>query len=169
MAPSSFWKLSGSHLFHARAGAIGCELLKNLAAMGAGTDGEGCIVLTDMYAIKKSNLSRQLFSLNHGVGEFKSFTAWTATLCFNPRTRAEAHTFEFKKKEEVGGGPFDDDFWLVGCDCILNALDNAKICLFIDLMCATHGLGMVNAGTLGLKGNGQAVVSLPRQTCQCAP
>jgi len=151
-------KLAGSRLFLVGAGAIGCELLKNLAAMGAGTNGEGRIVLTDMDTIEKSNLSRQLLFRDHDVGEFKSVAARTATSRFNPRTRVEAHTCRVGEEEEGGGGPFDDDFWSVGCDVVLNALDNVEARLFVDSMCVAHGLGMVDAGTLGPKGNVQAVV-----------
>merc|ERR1740124_270496 len=64
-------ELASQKLFVVGAGAIGCEILKNLAAMGAGTGGKttkkghkrrggGRIVLTDMDTIERSNLSRQL-------------------------------------------------------------------------------------------------------------
>ena len=39
------------------AGAIGCELLKNFAMIGIGTDG-GCVYVTDPDVIENSNLSR---------------------------------------------------------------------------------------------------------------
>ena len=41
------------------AGAIGCELLKNLAMMGVGASPEGAVYVTDMDIIEKSNLNRQ--------------------------------------------------------------------------------------------------------------
>ena len=41
------------------AGAIGCELLKNFAMMGLGCGPDGCVTVTDMDTIEKSNLNRQ--------------------------------------------------------------------------------------------------------------
>ncbi len=41
------------------AGAIGCELLKNMAMMGLGCGSTGSITITDMDQIEISNLSRQ--------------------------------------------------------------------------------------------------------------
>lgn len=41
------------------AGAIGCELLKNMAMMGLGCGNTGSITITDMDQIEISNLSRQ--------------------------------------------------------------------------------------------------------------
>ena len=42
------------------AGAIGCEMLKNFAMMGVGACADdGCIYVTDMDIIEKSNLNRQ--------------------------------------------------------------------------------------------------------------
>lgn len=56
------------------AGAIGCELLKNFSMMGLGCRmmkddnlNNGCIVVTDMDIIEKSNLNRQFLFRPHDV------------------------------------------------------------------------------------------------------
>jgi ubiquitin-activating enzyme E1 len=156
-------KLARSRLFLVGAGAIGCELLKNLAALGAGigvgSTRHGSIILTDMDTIEKSNLSRQLLFRDHDVGEFKSVAARAAVMRFSPNACVEVHT------SRVGGvdeGPFDDEFWSSGCDVVLNALDNVEARLFVDSQCVTHGLGLIDAGTLGPKGNVQVVI--PQQS-----
>ena len=41
------------------AGAIGCEVLKNMAMMGLGAGPSGRVFVTDMDTIEKSNLNRQ--------------------------------------------------------------------------------------------------------------
>ena len=48
------------------AGAIGCEMLKNWALMGLGT--QGVINVTDMDTIEKSNLNRQFLFRSPDVG-----------------------------------------------------------------------------------------------------
>ncbi|KAL9187802.1 hypothetical protein ACHAXT_006180 [Thalassiosira profunda] len=152
-------KIAQSRLFLVGAGAIGCELLKNLAAMGAGTGvsstKQGCLILTDMDTIEKSNLSRQLLFRDHDVGEFKSVAARAAMLRFSKDCNVEAHTSRVGDEED---GLFDDDFWSSGCDVVLNALDNVEARLFVDGQCVAHGLGLIDAGTLGPKGNVQVVV-----------
>jgi ubiquitin-activating enzyme E1 len=152
-------KLARSRIFLVGAGAIGCELLKNLSAMGAATGSsntkQGCLIITDMDTIEKSNLSRQLLFRDHDVGEFKSTAARAAMMRFLPDCHIEAHTSRVGDEED---GPFDDDFWASGCNVVLNALDNVEARLFVDRKCVSHGLGLVDAGTLGPKGNVQVVV-----------
>ena len=152
-------KIASSRIFLVGAGAIGCELLKNLAAMGAGTyqsdTKQGCLIVTDMDTIEKSNLSRQLLFRDHDVGDFKSAAARTAVLRFLPGCQIEAHTSRVGEEED---GPFDDDFWSAGCDVVLNALDNVEARLFVDGQCVSNGRGLIDAGTLGPKGNVQVVV-----------
>ena len=42
------------------AGAVGCELLKNYAMLGVGSQGDGSILVTDPDMIENSNLNRQV-------------------------------------------------------------------------------------------------------------
>lgn len=85
--------LTKAKIFVVGSGAIGCELLKNLAAIGAATNKEkGKIVVTDMDTIEKSNLSRQLLFRDNDVGTFKSIAAEQAVKRFNPHVQIEVHT-----------------------------------------------------------------------------
>lgn len=150
-------KLARSRLFVVGAGAIGCELSKNLAAMGAGTGigstSRGSIILTDMDTIEKSNLSRQLLFRDHNLNEFKSVAARAAVMRFNHKVHVEAYTNRVGDDER-----FTDNFWSSGCHAVMNALDNVEARLFVDQKCITHGLGLIDAGTLGPKGNVQVVI-----------
>ena len=59
-------KLANLNLFMVGCGAIGCEMLKNLALLGIGTGENGRITITDNDLIEKSNLNRQfLFRQRH--------------------------------------------------------------------------------------------------------
>lgn len=142
--------LADKKIFVVGAGAIGCELLKNLAAMGATR-----LVVTDMDTIEHSNLSRQLLFRDSDIGSFKSAAAQKGIARFSSAVEMEVHT------SKVGGeenGPFDDSFWSKKIDIVLNALDNVDARLFVDSQCVAYQKALVDAGTLGSKGNVQVVV-----------
>jgi ubiquitin-activating enzyme E1 len=148
--------LQNRKIFVVGSGAIGCEILKNLAAMGAGTGQSGLIIVTDMDTIEKSNLSRQLLFRDSDIGKFKSKAAQEAMERLNPLVKIECHTSKVGDEEQPG--PFDSTFWSKGVDIILNALDNMEARLFMDAQCVTNDKALVDAGTLGSKGNVQVVV-----------
>jgi ubiquitin-activating enzyme E1 len=148
-------KLQAQRVFVVGAGAIGCEILKNLAAMDVGTAKKGSIILTDMDTIEKSNLSRQLLFRDADIGKFKSNAAHEAALRFNPSLRMEVHS---SKVGDIGHGPFDHAFWSNRVDTVLNALDNVDARLHIDGECVSNEKALVDAGTMGPKGNVQVVV-----------
>ena len=58
--------LASARIFVVGAGAIGCEMLKNLAMCGIGTN--GLITVTDNDLIEKSNLNRQFLFRTHNIG-----------------------------------------------------------------------------------------------------
>ena len=148
--------LQNQKLFVVGSGAIGCEILKNIAAMGAGTGKSGRVVVTDMDTIEKSNLSRQLLFRDSDIGKFKSKASEEALLRMNPSVRVESHTSKVGDDEEEG--PFDSKFWSEKVDVVLNALDNMEARLFMDGQCVLNQKALVDAGTLGSKGNVQVVV-----------
>jgi ubiquitin-activating enzyme E1 len=57
------------------AGAIGCEMLKNWAMMGVGCGAGGCVHVTDMDTIEKSNLNRQFLFRPADIQKLKATTA----------------------------------------------------------------------------------------------
>lgn len=143
-------------LFVVGAGAIGCELLKNLAAMNAATGERGLIIVTDMDTIERSNLSRQLLFRDIDIGNFKSKAAQEVISRMNPSLKMECHTS--KVGEEGDTGPFNGRFWSNKVDVVLNALDNVEARLFMDSQCVANEKTLIDAGTLGSKGNVQVVV-----------
>eukprot|EP00536_Pseudo-nitzschia_multiseries_P010636 jgi/Psemu1/297610/fgenesh1_pm.332_\ len=149
-------RLQNQKLFVVGSGAIGCEILKNGAAMGLGTGKKGALVVTDMDTIEKSNLSRQLLFRDDDIGKFKSKAAEEAVRRMNPSVNVECHTSKVGDEEDPG--PFDSKFWSKGVDVILNALDNMEARLFMDGQCVANQKALVDAGTLGSKGNVQVVV-----------
>ena len=71
--------------------AIGCELLKNLSLLGAGSGENGMIFVTDDDRIEKSNLSRQFLFRPSDVGKPKSSTAAAAIKHLRPSTNIKAY------------------------------------------------------------------------------
>ena len=149
--------LKSINIFVVGAGAIGCEILKNLAAMTRGSSPNGKIIVTDMDTIEKSNLSRQLLFREGNVGEFKSKAAEDAVKRFNPHMKLKSYTSKVGDFDSIST-TFHERFWSKKVDVVLNALDNVPARLFIDSKCIEFGLAMIDAGTLGSKGNVQVVV-----------
>jgi ubiquitin-activating enzyme E1 len=188
------------------AGAIGCELLKNLAMLGVASEdpaangrleggrpvggakrvisgpaarpqavtgrrrgGDGrCLVVTDMDTIERSNLNRQFLFGAADVGRFKSDAAAEAARRLNPRLRVvplhkavvgaaalgEECNKEGGERSQGGLSLSEDGFW-ASLDGVLTALDNVEARLLVDAACVRHRLPLIDAGTLGPKGNVQ--------------
>jgi len=152
-------KLRSQTYFLVGAGAIGCEMLKNWALMGVGTEStNGGVTITDMDHIEKSNLSRQLLFRADDIGKAKASTAAKAAEELNGDMKLRALELRVGPETE---SEFDDAFY-ASLDGICNALDNVDARLYMDSKCVFYGLPMLESGTLGTKGNTQVVV--PKMT-----
>lgn len=155
-------KLSSLKYFVVGAGAIGCELLKNFAMMGVGAtlsanegqENAGCVYITDMDLIEKSNLNRQFLFRPHDVQRAKSITAAAAVHRMNPYVRVVAHENRVGPETER---VYDDNFF-EQLDGVANALDNVSARIYMDRRCVYYAKPLLESGTLGTKGNTQVVV-----------
>ena len=147
-------QLESLNYFLVGAGAIGCEMLKNWAMMGLGCGPKGCVHLTDMDTIEKSNLNRQFLFRTSDIQKLKSTTAAEAVTRMNKSLNIKCYqTRVGPDSEEV----FDDDFF-EGLDGVCNALDNVQARLYMDQRCIYYQKSLLESGTLGTKGNVQVVV-----------
>lgn len=146
-------KLGHQKYFVVGSGAIGCELLKNFAMMGLGVDG-GCIYVTDMDIIERSNLNRQFLFRPSNVGQLKADTAAKAVRAMNPDIKIVPQSNRVGPETE---NVYTDDFFS-SLDGVANALDNVEARTYIDIRCVQHGKPLLESGTLGTKGNVQVVV-----------
>ncbi|EJW83165.1 ubiquitin-activating enzyme E1 [Wuchereria bancrofti] len=112
------------------AGAIGCELLKNLAMMGVACGPDGKLKITDMDQIEISNLNRQFLFRRNDVGSKKSEVAVKAVRDFNLDIKIDALS------ERVG------------------AETERR---YMDRRCIYYRLPLLDSGTMGTKGNMQVV------------
>lgn len=147
-------KLEDAKLFVVGAGALGCELLKNLALMGASSGSHGKLTITDDDVIEKSNLSRQFLFRDWNIGQAKSTVAASAATAINPHLKIEALQNRVSPDTE---NVFDDSFW-DNLDVVLNALDNVNARLYVDSRCVYFQKPLLESGTLGTKCNTQMVI-----------
>jgi ubiquitin-activating enzyme E1 len=176
-------ELRSLRIFVVGSGAIGCELLKNLAFLcaesetavskEASEDGEGAsvwhseplqrgggIVITDMDHIERSNLNRQLLFRQRHVGLPKALVAAKEYLALNPAGKILGLTEKLSAdaaRSSRGNYPFNGFFW-EDTDVVLTALDNVDARRYVDEQCVLHGKWLVDSGTLGTKGNTQVVI-----------
>eukprot|EP01071_Lankesteria_metandrocarpae_P003287 Lankesteria_metandrocarpae@DN2870_c0_g1_i1.p1 len=150
--------MADQNFFLVGAGALGCELIKQIALMGYCCSDKGKLVLTDLDNIEMSNLNRQFLFRRQHIGQPKSRVAAAAALAMNPALKVEALTTRVGPEQEE---LFNDAFWNK-LDVVINALDNVPSRLYVDAKCVWHGKPLMESGTLGTKGNVQVV--LPRMT-----
>ena len=147
-------QLGSLNYFLVGAGAIGCEMLKNWAMMGLGCGDKGCVHLTDMDTIEKSNLNRQFLFRTTDIQKLKSTTAAEAVAKMNKTFNVKCYqTRVGPDSEDV----FDDDFF-EALSGVCNALDNVQARLYMDQRCIYYQKPLLESGTLGTKCNMQVVV-----------
>lgn len=148
-------KLAEEKYFVVGSGAIGCELLKNMAQIGLGN-----IIVTDMDTIEKSNLSRQFLFRNSDIGKLKSQVASDAIKLMNPSINIIFHA---NKVCPETNNIYNKDFFdnLTG---VANALDNIEARKYVDGLCLENCKPLLESGTLGTKGNTQVVVPYLTET-----
>lgn len=129
-------------------GAIGCELLKNLASIGFNN-----IKITDPDHIEVSNLSRQFLFRNENVSQSKSEVAGNRIKQFNPKMNIQSFTQKLGNDNEAFVKTHFPD-----TDIIFNALDNLTARLYVDSKCVEYQKPLFESGTLGTKGNTQPVI-----------
>ena len=104
------------------AGAIGNELIKNLALLGIGR-----IFIFDMDTIENTNLTRSVLYRKKDVGRYKAETAAERAMEINPDVKAKA--FNLNIIDDVGLGVYRR------MDVVLGGLDNREARLSINQSC----------------------------------
>ncbi len=121
----SWWdqeRLSNAVIMVVGAGAIGNELIKNLALLGVGK-----ILIYDMDIIENTNLTRSVLYRTKDVGRYKADVAAERAREMNSDVRAKA--FIANVIDDVGLGVFRR------VDVVLGGLDNREARLSINQFC----------------------------------
>jgi adenylyltransferase/sulfurtransferase len=115
-------KLKAAKVLVIGAGALGNEIVKNLALLGVGN-----VLIADMDRIENSNLSRSILYRASDNGSFKSEVAARAAQDVYPEIRA--HAFVGNVVYDLGLGVFR---W---ADVVIGGLDNREARLAINRAC----------------------------------
>ena len=151
-------ELAKSSWFIPGSGAIGCELLKNLAFLGIATN-NGTIYLTDPDNIEKSNLNRQFLFRSHHIGKPKSLMATESIRLMKPSFNIVGLTQKVCKDNQT----FVDKY-MSQVTGVINALDNIEARRYMDQECFNKQMPLFESGTTGTKGNTQVVIPYLTET-----
>jgi ubiquitin-activating enzyme E1 len=152
-----FNKIQNTRVFIAGAGAIGCELLKQVGSLGIRN-----ITITDMDNIEKSNLSRQFLFSDKDINKSKSITAMHKIKELFTDRNIKINAFEHKlckETETIFNAPFYHNV-----DVILNALDNVEARKYVDQQAIKYSKPLIDSGTMGTKGNVQVILPYLTET-----
>ena len=130
------------------AGAIGNELIKNLALLGIGR-----ILIYDMDAIENTNLTRSVLYRAKDVGRYKAEAPAERAMAINPDIKAKA--FIANIIDDVGLGVFRR------MNVVLGGLDNREARLAINQSCYKVNRPWIDGAIEAL--NGFARVFVPGQ------
>jgi molybdopterin/thiamine biosynthesis adenylyltransferase len=131
-----WWKqsvLSQAKVLVVGAGALGNEVLKNLALLGVGN-----VAVIDMDRIEASNLSRSVLFREANEGQLKSDVAAAAAQGIYPAMNV--HALNGNVLADVGLG------WFRWADVVVGALDNREARLFTNSACARVGRPWIDGG-----------------------
>lgn len=141
-------KLQDLKIFIVGSGAIGCELLKNLASIGIRN-----IEITDPDHIELSNLSRQFLFRKNDINKSKSIIASNKIMKYNPNVDVKPYT----DKLDIDNQKFVDQHF-PQIDIVFNALDNLKARLYVDANIKKYMKPLFESGTMGNSGNTQPII-----------
>lgn len=119
-------QLAEAHVLVVGAGALGNEVLKNLALVGVGN-----LYIIDFDVVEPSNLSRSvLFRVNDvAEGSLKAHVAAQRTLQLNPYAQARVFSFHGDLVWDLGAGLYRRMDVVIGC------LDNPEARRYVNMMC----------------------------------
>ena len=126
-------KLKQARILVVGAGALGNEVLKNLALLGIGTIG-----IIDFDVIETSNLSRCILFHDADVGQFKATTAARCLKSVNPDVHADGIVADITT--EIGAGV------LAGYDLVLGSLDSIEARWKLNRLCVAAEVPWIDAG-----------------------
>ena len=153
----SWWKqelLSASTVMVVGAGALGNEVIKNLALLGIGR-----LFVVDFDHIEKSNLVRSVLFRESDCGRPKAVVACEAAFQIDPE--CQAYPIVGNIQLDVGLSYFHASNLILGC------LDNREARLWVNRCCWKVGRPWIDAGIQEIHGAIQAFASRQAPCYEC--
>jgi molybdopterin/thiamine biosynthesis adenylyltransferase len=132
-------RLKNAKILVVGAGALGNEVIKNLALLGVGH-----LAIVDLDHIELSNLSRSVLFRANDEGKPKAVIAAAAATAICPEVTTTAIVGNLMA--DVGLG------WFRWADAVIGALDNREARLFVNQCCARLGKPWIDGGIEVLNG-----------------
>jgi adenylyltransferase/sulfurtransferase len=148
-------KLRSAKILVVGAGALGNEILKNLALLGVGN-----VWIVDLDTIEHSNLTRSVLFRASDKGKSKAQAAADAVGELNPDTRAIA--LHANVITDVGLGLFRE------VDVVIGGLDNREARLWINRACWKVGTPWIDGGIQEINGVAKVFVPPDSACYECA-
>jgi adenylyltransferase/sulfurtransferase len=148
-------KLARARVLVVGAGALGNEVLKNLALVGVGH-----VTIVDFDRIERSNLTRSVLFRPEDCGLSKAEAAAAAMRNLNPDTRVRALPVDIMA--DVGLGVFRDVDVVIGC------LDNREARLWVNRCCWKTGTPWIDGGIQEINGVVKVFVPPDSPCYECA-
>ncbi|MCA9177153.1 MAG: ThiF family adenylyltransferase [Planctomycetales bacterium] len=148
-------RLAAARVLVVGAGALGNEVLKNLALLGI-----GAVHVVDFDRIENSNLTRSVLFRARDMGRSKAEAAAEALRDMNPDT--VVHPLDANIITDIGLGLFRDVDVVIGC------LDNREARLWVNRCCWKVGTPWIDGGIQEINGVAKVFVP-PGSACyECA-
>jgi len=148
-------KLAAARVLVVGAGALGNEVLKNLAMLGVGH-----VYVVDFDEIEESNLTRSVLFRSRDRGRPKAEVAAEALRDINPDT--QVHPIRGNIITDVGLGLFADVDVVIGC------LDNREARLWVNRSCWKVGTPWIDGGIQEISGVAKVFVPPDGACYECA-
>lgn len=148
-------RLASSRVMVVGAGALGNEVIKNLALVGVGN-----LLIVDFDIIEDANLSRSvLFRQDDLGGGRKAEVAALRAQQLNPNPKAMVNAFHGDLVWELGAGVYRHVDLVIGC------LDNIEARRTVNERCWQAGIPWIDGGMYELSGSVAVYDADPNQAC----
>lgn len=147
-------RLSRAEVIVVGAGAVGNEVLKNLALLGVGG-----IEIHDFDRIELHNLTRSILFNEEWVGRFKSEAAAEACARIDPNVRPRAFTGDFRDHLSVER--------VRDADAVLCCVDNHEARIHLNRLCLLTGTPFLNAAIDAWEASIEIYPHRPGETSAC--
>lgn len=146
--------LAAATILVAGAGALGNEVIKNLALLGVGH-----VLILDRDRIEESNLSRTVLFRPADVGAWKAQVAATAARAMNPAMRVTEVVGDIRRVLGLGR--------VHRCTLVLGCLDNQGARLLLNRMCMAAGVPYLDGAMWAMGGEVRAFLDVQHACFDC--